>query len=112
VTILLLLLVLFGFAYGGSGSFSSGTTAAVPAARVPAVTGLYPQYADRALRKAGLVPRHRFCTVASQQYAVVRQRPRAGAVVPRKTSVRLFLVPALGSGVRHPLCRTFANSRP
>jgi beta-lactam-binding protein with PASTA domain len=109
VIILLLLIALLGFASGSSGS---ATARAVPAARVPDVGGLYTQYAVRRIAGAGLVAMRRWCSVPSSQYAVVRQRPGAGAIVPRGTRVRLFLVPALGSGVRHPACRTFVNSRP
>jgi hypothetical protein len=79
---------------------------------VPAVTGIYAQYAEQRLRHAGLVPDKRWCRALAIEYAVGRQVPATGTIVPRGSRVRLFLVPALGSGVRHPPCNSFAATRP
>jgi beta-lactam-binding protein with PASTA domain len=110
IIILLLLLAFFGFS---SGPRSGGvTTYSVPARSVPDVRGLASPYAEQHLRRAGFVPVRRWCTVRSNVYAVARQQPAAGAAVPRGARVRLFLVPALGQGIRHPPCKLFAGSRP
>lgn len=114
MALILLLLALLGvFAGWGSGS-SSGSAQAqkIPAATVPTVTGIYPQYAAKSLRAAGLVPVERWCRARAVEYMVGRQSIAAGIVVPRGTRVRLFLVPALGSGVKHPPCNSFAPTPP
>jgi hypothetical protein len=46
------------------------------------------------------------------EYAVARQSIAAGMVVPRGSQVRIFLVPALNSGLKHPPCNSFAPTRP
>jgi hypothetical protein len=46
------------------------------------------------------------------EYAVARQSIAGGTVVPRGSRVRIFLVPALNSGVKHPPCNSFAPIRP
>jgi hypothetical protein len=43
---------------------------------------------------------------------VARQSIAAGTVLPRGSRVRIFLVPALGSGVKHPPCNSFAPAHP
>jgi beta-lactam-binding protein with PASTA domain len=111
--LLLLLLAVFGFTYGGSASVETGTTAAVPAERVPSVVGLASPYAGNRIRSAGLAPVSRWCAGGSfPGYAVARQRPAAGAVVPKGSPVRIFLVPAVGQGDRHPSCSRFVRARP
>jgi hypothetical protein len=115
VALLLILLALFGLVIGGAGSgSSSGSVQAqpVPAATVPSVTGSYGRYAVPRLRAAGLVPVRRWCRARAVEYAVARQSAAAGTVVPRGSRVRIFLVPALGSGVKHPPCNSFAPARP
>ena len=111
--ILLLLLVLFAFAYRGSSTVSSGTVRATPAERVPDVAGLASPYASAHIRRRGLVPIVRWCAAGSfPEYMVTRQMPAAGAIVPKGTRVRLFLVPALSNGVRHLRCNRFVRTRP
>jgi hypothetical protein len=117
MALILVLLALLGVfaAWGTSSSRSeSGSAQAetIPAASVPAVTGIYPRYAKRQLRAAGLVPVERWCRTRAVEWAVERQSIAAGTVVPRGTRVRLFLVPALGSGVKHPPCNSFAAISP
>ena len=115
--LLLILLALFGFVFAAWGSGSSSNSGPVqaetiPAAEVPAVTGLYARYAERRLRRAGLVPVERWCTARAQEYAVARVVPAEGTVVPRGVHVRVYLVPALNSGVKHPPCNSFAAAKP
>jgi hypothetical protein len=117
VALLVVLLVLFGFLIGGVGSGStsssgSGQAQPVPTATVPSVTGSYGRYAVPRLRAAGLVPVQRWCRARAVEYAVARQSIAAGKVVARGSQVRIFLVPALGSGVKHPPCKSFAPARP
>jgi beta-lactam-binding protein with PASTA domain len=113
VVILLLLLALFAFAYGGSSRFSSGRVRATPAERVPDAVGLGSPYASAGIRRAGLAPVVRWCAAGSfPEYMVARQSPAAGAIVPKGSRVRLFLVPALSNGVRHPSCPSFVGTRP
>jgi hypothetical protein len=115
VALVLILLALFGLLIGGSGSrSSSGSVQAqpVPAATVPSVTGSYGRYAVPRLRAAGLVPVQRWCRARAVEYAVARQSVAAGTVVPRGSRARIFLVPALGSRVKHPPCNSFAPARP
>jgi hypothetical protein len=117
VAILLVLLALFGLVLGGVGSGSSSSSgsvraAPVPAATVPSVTGAYGRYAVPRLRAAGLVPVQRWCRARAVEYAVARQSIAGGTVVPRGSRVRIFLVPALNSGVKHPPCNSFAPTRP
>jgi beta-lactam-binding protein with PASTA domain len=118
VALILVLLAMLGGVFAawgiGSGSSSSGRVQAetIPAAEVPTVTGLREQSAQQRLRSAGLVPVERWCRARAVEYAVGRQSIAAGTVVPRGTRVRLFLVPALGSGVKHPPCNSFAPTRP
>ena len=115
--VLLILLALFGLVFGAwatSSSSSSGRGQAqrIPAAEVPAVTGIYPQDAEQLLRAAGLVPVERWCTAKAPEYVVKRVVPAEGTVVPRGVRVRMYLVPALSSGVKHPLCSTFVAAAP
>jgi beta-lactam-binding protein with PASTA domain len=117
MALIILLLALLGgviAAWSTGSSSSSGPVReqTIPAAQVPLVTGIYPQYAERRLRAAGLVPVERWCHARAVEYAVARQSVSAGSVVPRGTRIRLFLVPALGSGVKHPPCNSFAPTRP
>jgi hypothetical protein len=55
----------------------------------------------------------RWCVGGSfVEYGIARQSPAAGLIVPPGTRVRLFLVPALSQGVRHPKCNRFVGTRP
>jgi len=116
VALLLVLLGLFSFVLAG---WSGSPTVApnlkaepVPAATVPSVVGSYGPYAAPRLRAAGLVPVQSWCLARASEYAVARQSIPAGTVVPRGSRVRIFLVPALGSGVKHPPCNSFAPAPP
>jgi beta-lactam-binding protein with PASTA domain len=118
VALLLVLLALFGFVFAGVGSGSTSSSRSVqaqpvPAATVPSVTGSYGRYAVPRLRAAGLVPVQRRCRAPrAVEYMVARQSIAAGTVLPRGSRVRIFLVPALGSGVKHPPCNSFAPAQP
>jgi beta-lactam-binding protein with PASTA domain len=117
VALLLVLLALFGFVFAGVGSGSTSSSRSVqaqpvPAATVPSVTGSYGRYAVPRLRAAGLVPVQRWCRARAVEYMVARQSIAAGTVLPRGSRVRIFLMPALGSGVKHPPCNSFAPAHP
>jgi hypothetical protein len=117
VALLLVLLALFGFVLGGVGSGSTSSSQSmqaqpVRAATVPSVSGSYGRYAVPRLRAAGLVPVQRWCPARAVEYMVARQSIAAGTVLPRGSRVRIFLVPALGSGVKHPPCNSFAPAHP
>jgi len=110
IIILLLLLAFFGFS--SSPTYTTGLGTATPT-RVPNVVGVAAPSAERLVRRAGLVPVERWCAVPSPGgYAVARQSPTAGSPLHPGTRVRLFLVPALGQGVRHPPCNSFVGSQP
>jgi beta-lactam-binding protein with PASTA domain len=115
VALLLIMLALFGFAFftpNHAAPSGGGRAEEIPAATVPTVTGLSTRYAVRRLRAAGLVAEERWCTARAVEYAVRRVQPREGTVVPRGMRVRLYLVPALGSGVRQPVCKRFVGAKP
>ena len=110
IVLLLLLIAFFGF---GSASSSGETKAtAVPAARVPDVTGLASPYAERRVRQAGLVPAQTWCRAHAGAYAVKRQLPAAGTTVPRGSRVTLRLAPAQGQGVRQTPCNAYTGALP
>ena len=118
MALILVLLAFLGiFAAWGTGSSSSSESGSaqaetIRAASVPSVTGIYPRYAKRQLRAAGLVPVERWCRTHAVEWEVGRQSIAAGTVVSRGTRVRLFLVPALGAGVKHPPCNSFTPTSP
>ena len=115
--LLLILLALFGFTFavwGTSSKPSVGVVTAetIPAAEVPVVTGIYPRYAERRLRAAGLVPELRWCSARAVEYVVGKVTPAEGTGVPRGARVRLSLVPAHNSGIKPPPCHSFVTTRP
>jgi beta-lactam-binding protein with PASTA domain len=112
IVLLLLLAASIGlWAAPGKATFESGTVRAVPAARVPNVTGLETRYAVRRVRRAGLVPAQTRCRASASIWAVRSQRPAAGRTVPKGTRVILRLEPVHSQGVRTP-CSAYSGPLP
>ena len=103
-----LLLLILGLFYGFGASGETGVTSAVPATRVPNVTGLAPAAAARRIRLAGLVPAQARCRASAAIWAVRSQRPSAGRTVPRGTRVLVRLAPAQ----RHTPCNAYSGTLP
>jgi beta-lactam-binding protein with PASTA domain len=109
VVLLLLLVALVGFgSASGTASLETGTRA-IPATRVPKVTGLASASAVRRVRQAGLVPAQHRCRAAAIAWTVKSQRPAAGTTVPRGARVTLRLVP---EDVNHTPCNAYSGPLP
>jgi beta-lactam-binding protein with PASTA domain len=111
VIVLLLLLIAF-FGFGSVSSSGESKARAVPAARVPAVTGFATPNAERRIRQAGLVPAQTWCRARASVYAVRGQLPAAGTTVPRGSRVTLRLAPAQGQGIPQMPCNAYTGARP
>lgn len=108
IVFFLVLLAFFGISgFSSSSPIESGSTTAVPTARVPAVTGLAPPAAQRRIRRAGLVPSATGCHSSGSAYAVKGQRPAAGTTVPRGASVKIRVVGQDGMP-----CSAISGARP
>ena len=106
---IVLLLLILGLFYGfGTSQVDTSVTSAVPATRVPNVTGLAPAAAARRIRLAGLVPAQARCRASAAIWAVRSQRPSAGSTVPRGTRVLVRLAPAQ----RHTPCNAYSGTLP
>jgi beta-lactam-binding protein with PASTA domain len=106
--VVLLLLILGLFSGFGTAQVDTGVTSAIPATRVPNVTGLAPGAAARRIRRAGLVPSPARCSATAAIWAVRSQRPAAGSTVSRGTSVLLRLAPAQ----RRTPCNAYSGTLP
>jgi beta-lactam-binding protein with PASTA domain len=107
--VIVLLLLILGLLYGSGASHGeTGVTSAVPATRVPNVTGLAPASAARRIRGAGLVPAQARCNAAVAIWSVRSQRPSAGSMVSRGSRVFMRVAPAR----RHTPCNANSGTLP
>jgi beta-lactam-binding protein with PASTA domain len=107
--VIVLLLLILGLLYGSGASHGeTSVTSAVPATRVPNVTGLAPAAAARRIRGAGLVPAQARCNAAAAIWSVRSQRPSAGSTVSRGSRVLLRVAP----GRRHTPCNAYSGTLP
>lgn len=110
--LMLFALVAFGFPSGTTSVEKTGEVRAVTATRVPNVIGVASPYAERRVRRAGLVPAQTRCRASATIWAVKSQRPAGGTTVPRGARVNLGLVPARRQGVHQTPCNSISGPLP